>query len=101
MKPRTTVILLAIAIMLGAFIFGLDRLSQNSRERRERAAHVVEVNRTNIEGFTIHNADALIKIKLDGDVWKMTAPWQDNADSGVVDQLLDAIQNLRPDDVIT
>jgi hypothetical protein len=101
MKPRTTVILLVIAIMLGAFIFGLDRLAQNSRDRRERAAHVVEVNRTNIEGFTIHSADALIKIKADGDVWKLTAPWQDNADSGVVDQLLDAIQNLRPDDVIT
>jgi hypothetical protein len=101
MKPRTTVVLLAIAIAFGAFIFGLDRLSQSSRDRRERAAHVVEVNRTNIEGFTIHNGDAMIKIKADGDAWKMIAPWQDDADTGVVDQLLDAIQNLRPDDVIT
>jgi len=101
MKPRTTLVLLVIAIALAAFIFGLDRFSQNSRDRRERSAHVVEVNRTEIEGITIHNGDGLIKVKAEGDAWKMVAPWQDDADSGVIDQLLDAIQNLRPEDVIT
>jgi hypothetical protein len=101
MKPRTTLVLLAIAIALAAFIFSLDRFSQNTRERRERAAHVVEVNRTDIEGITIHNGDGLIKVKAEGEGWKMVAPLQDDADTGVIDQLLDAIQNLRPEDVIT
>jgi hypothetical protein len=101
MKPRTTLVLLAIAVALAAFIFGLDRFSQNSRDRRERAAHVVEVNRTEIEGITIHNGDGLIKVKAEGDAWRMVAPWQDDADSGVIDQLLDAVQNLRPEDVVT
>ena len=100
MKPRTTLVLLIIAVALGAFIFGLDRWSQSTRERRERAAHVVEVKRTDIEGFTIRNGDELIRVKAEGDAWKMIAPWQDDADAGVVDQLLDAIQNLRPEDVI-
>jgi hypothetical protein len=101
MKPRTTLVLLAVAILLAAFIFTLDRWSQNTRDRRERAAHVVEINRTDVEGITIHNGDGLIKIKAEGDAWKMVAPWQDDADSGIIDQLLDAIQNLRPEDVIT
>ena len=101
MKPRTTLLLLAIAIALAAFIFALDRFSQNTRERRERSAHVIEVNRTDIEGVTIHNGDGLIKVKAEGDGWKMVAPWQDDADAVVIDQLLDAIQNLRPEDVIT
>jgi hypothetical protein len=101
MKPRTTLVLLAVAIALAAFIFGLDRFSQNTRDRRERAAHVVEVNRTDIEGITIHNGDELIKVKAEGDAWKMVAPWQDDADTGVIDELLDAIQNLHPEDVIT
>ncbi len=101
MKLRTTVVLLIIAVALGAFIFGLDRWSQSTRERRERAAHVVRVPRANIQGFTIRNGDELIKIRAEGDAWKMIAPWQDDADAGVVDQLLDAIQSLRPEDVVT
>ena len=101
MKARTTLVLLAIAIVLAAFIFSLDRFSQNTRDRGERAAHVVEVNRTKIEGITIHNGEGVIKVKAEGDAWRMVAPWQDDADAGVIDQLLDAIQNLRPEDVIT
>ena len=100
MKPRNTLILLGIAIALAGFIFGLDRCSQNTRERRERAAHVVEINRTDVGGLTIHNGTGLIKIRAESDAWKMVAPWQDDADAGVIDQLLDAVQNLRPEDVI-
>ena len=100
MKPRTTLILLAVAIALAAFVFSLDRFSQNTRDRRERAAHVVEINRTGVDGITIQNGDLLIKLKAQGDTWKMVAPWQDDADAEVIDQLLDAIQNLHPEDVI-
>ncbi len=101
MKPRTTLVLLVVAIALGGFIFTLDRCSQNTRDRREHAAHVVEVNRTDIDGITIHNGSGVIKVKTEDDTWKMVAPWQDDADAGIIDQLLDAIQNLRPEDVIT
>ena len=101
MKLRTTLVLLIIAVALGAFIFGLDRWSRSTRERRERAAHVVSVTRANIQGFTIRDGDELIRVRAEGDAWKMIAPWQDDADAGVVDQLLDAIQSLRPEDVIT
>ena len=100
MKLRTTLVLLIIALAMGAFIFGLDRWSQSTRERRERAAHVVSVTRANIEGFTIRDGDELIRVKAEGDAWKMIAPWQDDADAGVIDQLLDAIQSLRPEAVI-
>jgi len=101
MKPRTTLVLLGLAIALAGFIFGLDRCSQNTRDRRERAAHVIEINRTAVESLTIHNGNGLIKVKTEGDSWKMVAPWQDDADTGVIDQLLDAVQNLRPEDVIS
>ena len=101
MKPKTTFILLVVALLLGAFIFGLDRFSQNTRDIRERTTHVVQINRTNVERITIQNGDTVTKIKTDGDAWLMTAPLEDNADTTVVDQLLDAVQNLRPEDLIT
>jgi Domain of unknown function (DUF4340) len=101
MKARTTLLLLIIAVALGAFIFALDRWSQSTRERRERAALVISVTRANIQGFTIRDGEDLIRVKAEGDAWKMIAPWQDDADAGVVDQLLDATQSLRPENVIT
>jgi hypothetical protein len=101
MKPKTTFILLAVAVLLGGFIFGLDRFSQNTRDIRDRATHVIQINRTDVQGVTIQNGDSVIKIDADGDAWKMVTPITDAADTTVVDQLLDAIQNLRADDLIT
>jgi len=100
MKLRTTFILLVIAIVLGAFILVLDHQFLTTREQTDRTQRVFEVERKEIKGFTIHNGDNLVKVKTEGDSWKLTKPWTDNADLRVVDQLLNTIQFLRPDNVI-
>ena len=101
MKLRTTLALLGVAIALGGVIFGLDRCSQSTRERQHRTAYLGQVNQRDIRGFTIQNENELIRVKADGDDWKMIAPWRDDADITVIDQLLDALQALRSDDTIT
>jgi hypothetical protein len=101
MKLRTTLALLAVAIALGGVIFALDRCSQSTRERQHRSAYLGQVNQRDIRGFTIQNENELIRVKADGDDWKMIAPWKDDADVTVIDQLLDALQALRSDDTIT
>jgi Domain of unknown function (DUF4340) len=100
MKLRTTLALLAVAIALGGFIFGLDRCSQSTRERQERAAHIGQANQNDIRGFTIQNGEETVRLRADGDDWKMVAPWKDDADISVVDQLLDALESLQSDDTI-
>jgi len=100
MNLRTTLALLAVALTLGGFIFGLDRCSQSTRERRERATHVGQVNQKDIRGFTIQNGEETIRVRADGDDWKMVAPWKDDADISVIDQLLDALASLQSDDTI-
>jgi len=100
MKLRTTLALLAVAIALGGFIFGLDRCSQSTRERQERAAHIGQANQKDIRGFTIQNGEETIRLRANGDDWKMVAPWKDDADISVVDQLLDALESLQSDDTI-
>jgi hypothetical protein len=101
MKLRTTLALLAVAVALGGVIFGLDRCSQSTRERQHRSAYLGQVNQRDIRGFTIQNENELIRVKADGDDWKMLAPWRDDADVSVIDQLLDALQALHSDDTIT
>ena len=100
MKLRTTFILFVIAIALGAFILVLDHQSLTTREQAERIQRIFKVERKEIKGFTIHNGDDLVKAKAKGDSWKLTKPWTDDADLRAIDQLLNAIQFLRPDDVI-
>jgi hypothetical protein len=100
MKIQTTFILLGIALLFGLFILFLDRQFLTTREKGERAQRVINIQRQEIKGFTIRNGDDLIKVKIDGDSWKIVQPWTDSADLAVVDQLLNAIQFLRPDDVI-
>jgi hypothetical protein len=101
MKLRTTLALLAVAVALGGVIFGLDRCSQSTRERQHRSAYLGQVNQRDVRGFTIQNENELIRVKADGDDWKMIAPWRDDADVSVIDQLLDALQALHSDDTIT
>ena len=101
MKLRNTLALLVIAVALGGLIFGLDRYSQSTRQRRERAAHLGPVDQRNIQGFTVQNGDELIRVQAEGDDWKMVAPWTDAADIGLVNQLLDAVQTLHAEDTIT
>jgi hypothetical protein len=100
MKLRNTLALLIFALVLGGFVFGLDRCSQSSRERSERSAHIARANPKDIQGFTIQNGDETIRVQADGDDWKMLDPWKDDADISVVDQLLDALQGLQSDDTI-
>jgi hypothetical protein len=101
MKFRTTFILLAIAMALGSFILVLDRQTATTRERdSRRQRRILVVQRNEIKGFTIHNGDEEVKVKSNGDTWQLTKPWLDDADGGLVDKILNAIQTLRPDDVI-
>ena len=83
MKLRTTLALLVVAAALGVFIFALDRCSQSTRDRQERATHLGRANRKDIRGITIQNGEETIRLKADGDDWKMIAPWNDDADIGV------------------
>jgi hypothetical protein len=101
MKLRTTLALLVVAAALGVFIFALDRCSQSTRDRQERATHLGRANRKDVSGITIQNGEETIRLKADGDDWKMIAPWNDDADIGIIDQLLDALQGLHSDDIIT
>jgi Domain of unknown function (DUF4340) len=100
MKLRTTIFLLAIALVLAGLIFFLDRSVQSPRELNERSTRLLAVDPNQVRGFTIHNGEQLIKARNDGDDWKLVAPWNDAADISVVDQLLTAAQFLRPDAVI-
>lgn len=99
MNLRTTVALLIIALGLGLFIWILDRRSPTTRENR--TGYVVDLDRNQVTRLQIMNERANIILNKTAGGWEITAPVNDRADAQVVDSLLDNIQFLRRDDIIS
>ncbi len=99
MNLRTTVALLIIALGLGLFIWILDRRSPTTRENR--TGYVVDLDRNEVTRLQITNESANIILNKTAVGWQIIAPVNDRADAQVVDSLLDNIQFLRRDDIIS
>jgi Domain of unknown function (DUF4340) len=99
MNLRTTLVLLAIAIGLGLFIWILDRRSPSTREKQ--TGYVVDLNHNDVTNLEITNESAKTVLHKSAAGWQIIAPVNDRADTRVVDSLLDNIQFLRRDDTIS
>jgi Domain of unknown function (DUF4340) len=99
MNLRTTLVLLIIAIGLGVFIWILDRRSPTTRTNR--TGYVVDLDRNEVTRLEITSDSANTILNKTATGWQISAPVNDRADTQVVDSLLDNIQFLRRDDVIS
>jgi len=99
MNLRTTVALLIIALGLGLFIWILDRRSPTTRENR--TGYIVDLDRNEVTRLQITNESANTILNKTAAGWQIIAPVNDRADAQVVDSLLDNIQFLRRDDIIS
>jgi Domain of unknown function (DUF4340) len=99
MNLRTTVALLIITLGLGLFIWILDRRSPTTRENR--AGYIVDLDRNQVTRLQITNESANTILNKTAAGWQITAPVNDRADAQAVDSLLDNIQFLRRDDIIS
>src|ERR1700722_6863731 len=100
MKLSTTLVLLAIAIGLGIFVWILDRRSPGNRELA-RSAYLVDLDRNDVTQLEIENGDSKTRLQKTSDGWRLTAPMADRADPKVIDTLLYSAQFLKRDDSVT
>jgi hypothetical protein len=100
MKLSTTLVLLAIAIGLGIFVWVLDRRSPGNRGRA-RSAYLVDLDRNDVTQLEIENGDTKTRLQKTSDGWRLTAPMADRADPKVIDTLLYSAQFLKRSDSIT
>jgi hypothetical protein len=100
MKLSTTLVLLAIAIGLGIFVWILDRRSPGNRELARRA-YLVDLDRNDVTQLEIENGDTKTRLQKTNDGWRLTAPIADRADATVIDTLLYSTQFLKRDDSLT
>src|SRR3954471_11201665 len=97
MKTKTTLILLAVAVAAAVYIKFYQSKGPNTVEARRQAGNVVNFERDALEGVVIQNGDDRIELRKQDQKWRIEAPFKDQADRGVVENLvadLDSWQKL-------
>jgi hypothetical protein len=88
MKTRTTLLLLAVAVAVALFIKFYESKAPNTEEAKCQAGNVVNFERDNLEGIVIQNGDDRIELRKLDQKWRLEAPFKDQADRGVVENLI-------------
>jgi hypothetical protein len=101
MKAKTTLILLVIAVAIGAYIKFYESTRPNTEEARRQAGNVVNFDREKLDGIVIQNGDDRIELSRHDRKWRIEAPIKDQADAAVIEGLLADLDDWRKDAIIT
>jgi hypothetical protein len=100
MKWKTTVVLLAIAVVLGVYIKFFESKQPNTEEAKRQAQNVVNFQRDKIDGIIVQNGDDKIELRKHDNKWRLEAPIKDQADSSSIDSLLFDLESWQKDATI-
>ncbi len=113
MKPRTLLILLAVVLALGAFIWFYERKLPSSEERVTLGKKVLELDKAEVTAVEIDSPKGKIRLERTGGAatpkakegeaaaeapaveWRIVQPLAARADSFAVDRLLDGLAALE------
>jgi hypothetical protein len=118
MKPRTLLILLAVVLALGAFIWFYERKLPSSEERETLGKKVLELDKAEVTAVAIDSPKGKIRLERTGGAspkelegkegeaaplaqsppaveWRIVQPLAARADSFAVDRLLDGLAALE------
>ncbi len=93
MKPKTTLILLAITALLFAYLYFVDKKQVGTEELTRQSQNVVNIQSDQIEGIIIQNGDDKIELRKKDKKWRLESPIKDQADSSAIDGLLSDIES--------
>jgi hypothetical protein len=101
LRINSTIILLAVAALLGSFIWFVERRAETTEQRQERSRRAlhIEPERISYLQFVAGDFSATCK-KKDGE-WMLTAPVKARAASGEMDRILWGLKGLERSDVVT
>src|SRR5256714_10257723 len=101
MKTKTTVLLLIVAIAVALYIKFYESKGPNTVEAKRQEGNVINFERDTLEGFVIQNGDDRIELKKQEQKWRIEAPFKDQADRGIVDNLINDLDGWQKFDSIS
>ena len=101
MKWKTTLILLAIVIAVGAYIKFVEPNRPDTAEAQRRAQNVLNFDREKINGIAIWNGDDKIELRKIDNKWRLESPIKDQADNSLINNLLMSLESWQKDTTIS
>jgi len=100
-RVRTTLHLLLAVSLLGAGIWFLERRFASTGERRSRNARVLDVRGDEVTALTVQTDALQVKcLRKDGE-WQIVHPLEARADDHKVNHILDTLESLLKEEVVT
>ena len=101
MKFRSTILLLAVALGIGAYIWFVEKSQLSTDEREEKEKLVFSVKADEIDRVElVRERDPVVLSKAADGAWNLEKPLQYRADKGQVLAILRRIEGLRSERVI-
>jgi hypothetical protein len=101
MKPRTTLILLAITALFFGYMYFYEKNLPSSDEAKRQSQNVVNITPEKIDGMVIQNGDDKIELRRHDKKWRLESPIKDQADNSLVDSILSDIESWQKDTTIS
>ncbi|MGB4704691.1 MAG: DUF4340 domain-containing protein [Candidatus Saccharicenans sp.] len=101
MKPKTTLVLLAIFILLLATVILVEHRSEKAKEKKETAEKLTDFKAAEVEKISLKNENGLITIRRDEQgQWQIIEPLEAEADNYEAGSLAENFASLRFDRVV-
>ncbi len=101
MKWTTTLILAALTAVAFGYMFFVERKLPSTEEARRQEQNVLNFDRDKIDGITIQNGDDKIELQRHDKKWRLEGPIKDQADSTLIDNLLQEAESWQKEATIS
>jgi hypothetical protein len=96
MRIGRLVVLLAVVLGLGAYIYFVERHAPTTDELKQKQDKLFpELEQDKITGVVITNPKGRFELKRENDTWRLIAPLADDANSSAVTGMLSSLANLK------
>jgi hypothetical protein len=101
-KPKTTLILFIVAVLIGVFLWVDHKFFKETKVVEEQAKRLFkDLKSSDITRLDITNTNGLITVEKAGDKWNMKKPFDVRASKSEVDSILTDLEFLDSDRVLT
>lgn len=101
MRLRNTLIMAAVALLLGAAVYFLEIRGAAEREEAEAVAdRLLRFESEDVTGLTLQTPDETISLARTDDEWRITAPYDLAADQNAVTTIVDRLQSADRERVV-
>jgi hypothetical protein len=101
MIQNTTWRLLIAVLVMGSYLWFIERKSETARERLDREAHVLRLTPERVTYLAVAAGEVSIECERRLEGWFLTAPLQVRANAARIEQILTTIESLPQIETIT